>query len=175
MVSVADNVMPAGAARPAARFRPWPHLLRAWLVIAIVDGLFASALNIFAYHSTFAQLWQRVASTVIGPTAMQGGTRSVLIGLALHAAVALLWTTVFLALYMMWPMLRRVTRTWSGVIGTAVTYGAIVWLLMSFVVIPARSGRMPTIGTNWWVQLFGHIPFVALPIVAMIARPRANP
>lgn len=164
----------AAAAEPAVHFRPLPHLVRAWLVIALVDGLFASALNVFAYGSTFTQLWQRVASVVIGPTAMQGGSRAVLIGLALHVAVALLWTTVFLAAYMVWPMLRRATRTWSGVIGAAVAYGPLVWLLMSFVIIPMKTGRMPTITTNWWVQLFGHIPFVALPIVAMVSRPRSE-
>jgi hypothetical protein len=41
---------------------------------------------------------------------------------------------------------------------------------MSLVVIPMLTGRPPTITTRWWVQLVGHIPFVALPIVVMSAR-----
>ena len=34
----------------------------------------------------------------------------------------------------------------------------------------AFSHRATTIGPRWWVQLFAHIPFVALPIVATIGR-----
>jgi hypothetical protein len=30
--------------------------------------------------------------------------------------------------------------------------------------------RLPTLTVRWCVQLVGHIPFVALPIVAMSAR-----
>jgi hypothetical protein len=30
----------------------------------------------------------------------------------------------------------------------------------------------PAITFRWWVQFFGHIPFVAVPIVAM-GRPKA--
>jgi hypothetical protein len=40
---------------------------------------------------------------------------------------------------------------------------------MSLLVIPALTGRPPTIGARWWVQLVGHVFFVALPIVAMTA------
>jgi hypothetical protein len=37
---------------------------------------------------------------------------------------------------------------------------------MSLVVIPLLVHRPPTISYRWWVQFFGHIPFVAIPIVA---------
>lgn len=57
--------------------RPIPLLVRAWLVTAIVDAVFSSALDVFAYHSTVAQLWQRVASTLLGPEALKGGGRTV--------------------------------------------------------------------------------------------------
>jgi hypothetical protein len=43
-------------------------------------------------------------------------------------------------------------------------------------VIPLLVHRPPTINFRWWVQFFGHIPFVAVPIVAMISKtgPRAS-
>ena len=145
-------------------------LVRAWLTIAVVDGIYASALSVFVYRSTFSRLWQGVASTLLGPSALQGGTRTVLIGLLMHAGVALAWTTVFMLLVMALPRLRRVVTSWGGIVAVAFAYGPFIWLVMSLVVIPRLTGRPPTITTRWWGQLFGHIPFVALPIVAVIGR-----
>jgi hypothetical protein len=56
------------------------------------------------------------------------------------------------------------------VLGIATLYGPAIWVVMSFVVIARFTGRPPTITARWWVQLFAHIPFVALPIVAAIGR-----
>ena len=150
--------------------RPLALLLRTWLVIAVIDGIFASCLSVFAYGSTVSRLWQGVASSVLGAAAFTGGTRAVLVGLLLHLGVALAWSTVFLALVIVWPGLRRTIATPGGVIRVAAVYGPAVWVVMSLVVIPMVTGRGPTITVRWWIQLLGHIPFVALPIVAMIAR-----
>jgi hypothetical protein len=144
------------------------RLVPAWLTTALTDGLFASALSVFAYHSTVARLWQGVAATLLGPAALQGGIRTALIGVMMHIGVALWWSTVFLILYSAWPRLRRIVSTAGGAIGVAMVYGPLIWLVMSWVVIPQLTGRPPTITVRWWVQLLGHIPFVALPIVATI-------
>jgi hypothetical protein len=61
------------------------------------------------------------------------------------------------------------------VIAVAALYGPAIWLVMSLVVISLLSGRPPAFGFRWWVQLVGHIPFVAVPIVAMIGRPASEP
>ncbi|MDB4882432.1 MAG: hypothetical protein JWL95_1198, partial [Gemmatimonadetes bacterium] len=145
-------------------------LVRAWLLTALSDGLYASALSVFAYKSTFSRLWQGVASVLLGPTAFEGGTRTVLIGLLMHLGVALAWSTVFLLLAIAWPKLRRIVSAPAGIVGVAVVYGPIVWIVMSLAVIPLLTGRPPTITVRWWIALLGHIPFVALPIVATIGR-----
>jgi hypothetical protein len=146
------------------------RLIPAWLVTAAVDGTFASALSAFGYHSTVTRLWQGVASTLLGPSALQGGTRTALIGVVMHIGVALLWTSVFFALYSVSPRLRRLVSTTGGVIGVAAIYGPLIWTIMSFVVIQSLTGRAPTIAPRWFIQLFAHIPFVAVPIVAMVSR-----
>jgi hypothetical protein len=146
------------------------RLVPAWLVTAATDGLFSSALSVFAYHSTVARLWQGVASTLLGPAALTGGTRMALIGVLMHLGVALFWTTAFLVLVSSWPRLQRIITTTAGIVAVAAIYGPVIWLVMSFVVIPLLTGRPTAVTVRWWVQLFGHIPFVALPIVAMIAR-----
>ena len=144
--------------------------LRAWLTIAAVDWLFASTLGVVAYHSTVARVWQGVASVVLGPSALQGGIRTVLMGTALHLCVAFTWTAVFLGLALLSERLRRIIATPSGVLAVSIVYGPLVWIIMSTLIIPTATGRPPTIGTRWWVQIVAHMFFVALPIVAMVAR-----
>lgn len=145
-------------------------LVRAWLTIAVVDWLFASTLGVVAYHSTVARVWQGVASVVLGPSALQGGLRTVLVGTALHLCVAFTWTAVFLGLALLSERLRSIISTPAGVLAVAIVYGPLVWIAMSTLIIPTATGRPPTIGARWIVQAVAHMFFVALPIVAMVAR-----
>jgi len=57
--------------------KPW---LLAGLVTGITDGLFSSVLAAFVYGSTVTRLWQGVASVLLGPDALNGGTRTAAIG-----------------------------------------------------------------------------------------------
>ncbi len=59
-----------------------PCLLRAGLLTAVADGLFSTVLSVFFYQSTAARLFQGVASTVIGPKAIDGGMTPALLGWA---------------------------------------------------------------------------------------------
>ena len=145
-------------------------LLRAWVTIAIVDFIFASCLSIFAYGSTFTRLWQGVASALLGPSAIQGGTRTVVVGLLLHLCVAFTWSAVFLTLALNWTRLRHMIATPGGILVVATVYGPAIWCVMSLVVIPLSTGRPPAISVRWWIQLVAHIPFVALPIVTVVGR-----
>ena len=143
-------------------------LLRAWLAITVIDGVFATLLPVVAYGQPLGRVWQGVASTLLGPSAMQGGGRTMLVGLVMHAGVAFAWTTVFLALALMSPALRRLVERPAGMFAVSAVYGPAVWMVMSLLVIPGLTGRPPMINDRWWVQLLAHIPFVALPIVAVI-------
>lgn len=145
------------------------RLVRAWLLTALLDGLFSSVLVSVFYGSSVARLWQGVASVPLGPSALQGGSRTVIIGLALHLAVALTWSSIFLILFSASGWLRGLTSSPVGVVGTAVVYGPVIWMAMSLLLIPQLTHRPATVNYRWWVQWFGHIPFVALPIVTSIA------
>ena len=147
------------------------RLVRAGLITGIVDALFSSALSVFAYGSTATRLWQGVASTVLGRQALEGGTAMAAVGLLMHFGVAFAWSAVFLLLYLKSTVIRRSVASWAGTIAVASVYGPIVWMVMSFVVIQLLTDRPPTINFRWWVQFFGHIPFVALPIVLSVRRP----
>ena len=147
-----------------------PTLVRAWLLTAITDAIFSSVLISVFYGSTVARLWQGVASVLLGPTALEGGMRTVLIGLLMHLGVALTWSTVFLILYSSWPALQRLIASPGGVIKVASIYGPCIWMVMSFVVVATLTHKPPAITYRWWIQFFGHIPFVAVPIGATIGR-----
>ena len=151
--------------RPALR-----TLLRAWLLITVVDGIFATTLPVVAYGQPLGRVWQGVASTLLGPSALQGGGPTMLVGLFMHAGVAFAWTSVFFALAMLSQKLRHLVEHPAGIVAVAALYGPAIWIVMSFLVIPRLTGRPPAINVRWWVQLFAHIPFVALPIVAAIGR-----
>jgi hypothetical protein len=150
------------------------RLVRAGLATGVSDGLFSSALSLFAYGSTVTRLWQGVAATVLGPRALEGGAATAAVGLLMHFGVAFAWSAVFLFLVLRLSWIRRTLASPYGVIKVASLYGPFVWMVMSLVVIPLLVRRPPTINVRWWVQFFGHIPFVALPIVTLAAPHRTQ-
>ena len=150
------------------------RLLRAGLLTAVIDGLFSSVLSVAFYHSTVTRLFQGVASTLLGKQALDGGIATALIGVAMHFGVAFGWSAVFLALASASPGIRRVLASRYGALEVASVYGPSIWLVMSCVVIPLLAHRPPKITVRWWVQFFGHIPFVGIPIVTSIARSPAE-
>lgn len=148
--------------------------LAAGLATGVSDGLFSSVLNVAFYHSTVTRLWQGVASVLLGKSAFDGGARTAGIGLLMHFGVAFTWTAVFLTAVNLSPWLRRMVVSSYGPLKVATFYGPAIWLFMSFIVIPLLVHRPPNVGIRWWVQLIGHIPFVALPIVGIIGRGLRN-
>lgn len=145
------------------------RLVRAGILTGVIDGLFSSVLSVVFYDSTVARVFQGVASTLLGRAALDGGSRTALVGVLMHFCVAFGWSAVFLLLATSWPWLRRLLTAPYGVVRVAALYGPFIWLVMSLAVIPLLLHRPPTINIRWWVQLIGHIPFVGLPIVASIA------
>jgi hypothetical protein len=150
------------------------RLLRTWLLIGVVDFLFASCLSVFAYRGTFGGLWRGVASVPFGAEMLKAGERGVAIGIALHFAVAVLWSAVFVLGLAQLGFVRRLVASPAGVLAVAAVYGPLIWTVMSFVLIQAFTGRPPAVNFRWWVQFFAHIPFVALPIVWAGRPPRTG-
>ena len=146
------------------------RVVRAGLLTGVTDGLFSSVLSVAFYHSTVARLFQGVASTLLGKAALDGGTPTALVGVLMHFGVAFGWSAVFLFVVMRLRWVRRILGTQYGVLKVASLYGPAIWMVMSLAVIPLLLHRPATIGSRWWVQFFGHIPFVGIPIVASLAQ-----
>ena len=146
------------------------RLIRAGLLTGITDGLFACVVALTVMQSTIERLWQGVASTLLGPAALEGGSRTALIGVLMHFGVAFGWSAVFLLLVERSSWIRSTIARPRGIAKVAAAYGPCIWLVMSLAVIPLLVHRPPAMSLRWWVQLIGHFPFVGLPIVWSIAR-----
>jgi hypothetical protein len=140
-------------------------VLATWLVTAAWDFVCASALSVFAYHSTFGRLWRGVAAAALGPAALEMGARGVAAGIVLHLLVALTWSAAFVLAVARSRALGRALAGPGGAVAVAVIYGPFIWFVMSLAVIPLATGRPPAFGFRWWVQVFAHVPFVTLPLV----------
>ena len=146
------------------------RLVRAGLLTAAIDGLFSSVLAQFFYGSTVARLFQGVASVPLGADALNGGTRAAAIGIGMHVCVAFAWSAIFFFVFMRLSWIRRTLEEPLGAFKIAALYGPLVWVTMSFVIVPLfPPHRFPQNWTRWWIQFIGHAPFVGLPIVASIA------
>jgi hypothetical protein len=149
-------------------------LIRAGLLTGIIDGLFSSTLSVAAYGSTVTRLFQGVASVLLGPGALEGGLPTAGVGLLMHFGVAFIWSALFLFVISRWSWIQRLLESRHGVFKVASLYGPAIWMVMSLLVIPAFTRRPPVISYRWWIQFFGHFPFVGLPIVATIATGRSR-
>ena len=141
-----------------------------WLVTAAWDFICASALSVFAYHSTFRRLWQGVAAAALGPRALEIGAWGIIAGLGLHLFVAFIWSTLFVLALATSDRLRRLVSRAAGAFVVACLYGPMIWLVMSLAIIPLATGRPPTFAFRWWVQIVAHVPFVTLPLVFTARR-----
>lgn len=151
------------------------ELVRAGLLTAASDGLFATVLTIFAFGGTFQRLWQGVASVPLGREALDGGVRTMWIGLGLHVCVAFFWSAVFLYGVLRLEAVKRLLASRLGILKVAALYGPFIWLVMSGVVIPLFTQRPPSFTIRWWAQCIGHVPFVALPITWVASRAQREP
>jgi len=114
-----------------------------------------------------ARLFQGVASVLLGAEALKGGTRTAVLGVLMHFGVAFGWSIVFWVI-MKASWMRKLLASPYGVAKVSALYGPFIWMTMSLAVIPMLTQHSPAITSRWWIQLFGHIPFVGLPIVASI-------
>jgi len=145
--------------------RALPRLLRAGVLVAIIDGLFATTFGVFVRGVTPTHMWQGVASVPFGKGAIDGGASMVLAGLALHVLVAFSWSTLLLLAVQRSHRLRAIIDSPYGMLKVAAVLGPMIWLVMSLLVIPTMTHRMPAFSAAYFEMLVGHIFFVGLPMV----------
>jgi uncharacterized membrane protein YagU involved in acid resistance len=109
------------------------------------------------------KILQAIASGIYGKDSYQGGTRTMLIGLALHFFIA----AVVVAVYFLAS--RKIAFLNRHPILTGAVYGVGVYLFMNFVVLPLVG--MPPKFTTFSVvnQLFCHVVLIGI-VTGLFAR-----
>lgn len=104
-------------------------MVRIGLIAGTLDITENIVFNAFR-HITPWRIFQFIASGLTGAWAFHAGIVSVALGVAIHFTIAMFWTVVyFSASRWMTALIRRP-------IVCGLTYGAIVYLIMNFVVLP---------------------------------------
>ena len=112
------------------------------------------------------RVMQAIASGLLGAESYAGGTATAALGVFLHFVIAFGATIIF---YLASRKLKFLT---DQAVTLGVIYGILVYLFMSFVVLPLSSftGKTPSALLPIAVGLIIHILFVGLPIALTVRR-----
>lgn len=149
-----------GLARP----RAFETILWGGLAVAVLD--IANAMTFWWLYSGAAPtvILQSIAAGVLGPDAFSGGAGATLLGAFLHFFISCGIAAVFYIACLRWPILYQRPVTYGAI------YGAIVYLVMTYVVVPLSQAMPVPFMPSWFlVSVIGHVLLVGLP-VALIAR-----
>ncbi len=152
------------------------RLAIAGTVVALLDGAFAVVLFVVILKvCDVEQLFQSIATALLGESAFYDGLPAAALGLALHCAVAFFWAAVYLVTWERSAWLRRLTHMECGTVAVGLVFGAIVWLAMNRIVVPLsrHTTTVPVMSVVFFVELAGHMLLVGPPI-AFIAETRAR-
>lgn len=137
------------------------------IAIGILDMLFAFIYYGAILGAPWLRIFQNVAGGVLGrATAINGGVKTFVLGLALHFVVATCIAAVFYLLCRIVPALVR----YPFVVGPI--YGMAAFLGMNYVVIPLSAlGRFPgPITRAFWIAMVGHMILVGPPVALLAWR-----
>jgi len=141
------------------------------VLVGIFDLVFAFTFYGLILKAPALRIFQSVAAGVLGrQAAIEGGSRTFLLGIVLHFVVATCIATVYYLISLVLPVVLRYAIP-SGLI-----YGMIAYLGMNYIVIPlSEIGRRTTSKPAWifTVEIIGHAFLVGLPL-ALVARRSAR-
>lgn len=119
--------------------------MRIWLVAGTLDITDAIVFSAF-HHVTPVRIFQFIAGGLTGRWAFHAGMVSVALGVAIHYTIALFWTLLY------WVASARVAVLVKRPVACGLLYGALVYVVMNFVVLPLS--RIP--------HAHGHTPLPSL-------------
>ena len=133
-------------------------------IIGMFDFAFATILTL-ARGRPWYRPWQGVAYALLGPDAMEGDGWVIALGIVCHFIVAGSIAAAFVLASRWLPILTRYA------IPVGMLYGAFVFFVMNWVVIPlTRIGRVPAFTTKiLLISLAVHV-FLVGPPAALCAR-----
>lgn len=153
------------AARPRAAYL----VLAGGLVAGTFDIVYACVFWAIKAALPPTRIFQSVAAGLLGPASFQGGARTAALGLALHFFIAISMSVAYYLVARQWPLLVR-RPALCGVV-----YGAILYVVMNFVVIPLSAAPHATKWSLWVaLSIAVHMFLIGLPIALFSARAAAK-
>ena len=145
----------------------WHRVVLGTLIVGVLDILEVIVFYFFWRDVKPARILQAVAAGLIGrDAAFLGGTRTALIGLAVHFCIAF----VVVLIYHLAAARIRVLTEQPFVMGAL--YGLAVYAVMNFVVLPMTATGPPKL-SPWQVVangIFAHLFCVGIPAALTAAR-----
>ncbi len=154
------NRAPMAVARPKAL----ETILLGGMAVAVLDA--SNAITFWAlYRGTQPHvIFQSVAAGLLGRDAFSGGMAAAWLGALLHFLIACGIAATYYLASLAKPVLHERPVTYG------MMYGAGVYVVMNYVVVPLSKASPPAFIPGWFVaNLVGHIVLVGLPI-ALIAH-----
>jgi hypothetical protein len=148
------------------------RLLLTGAIVAALDGLAAVALHAGILHTMSpAALFGGIAALALGPDAPADRATRAWVGVAVHVGVAFAWTAAYGTAYRRSHALRHAVASRATLPLVAVAFGTLVWVTMSFVVLPSFGARRPSpTSAAFLATLIIHWMCVGLPIVTLVRQ-----
>jgi uncharacterized membrane protein YagU involved in acid resistance len=121
--------------------------LLAGVLVGIVDLAFAIIFWIVRANVPPIRICQSIARGILGREAFAGGAGTAVLGVALHffIALAMAFTYALVA-----HRVRSLLRYWFP---CGLAYGVVLYLVMSFVVLPLSAAGKPSFDDHLWVGM----------------------
>ena len=114
---------------------------------------------------TPVQVFQSVASGLLGPESFRGGVKTALLGIVLHFFIATVVTAIF------YLASRKLMFLVERPITFGLLYGVAVYAFMNFVVIPLSNvTRRPATVSGRIIGLLIIMFFIGLPVALVVRR-----
>lgn len=138
----------------------------ATVVAGALDILSAIVLRGLVNGISATRVLQSVASGVLGRAAFVGNARTAALGVLLHFLIMAVIATLFHVVSRRWSVL---TTQW---LPSGLAYGAIVYVIMSFVVVPlsAFPGKLVPSLAAFAEGVAVHMICVGMPIAFIVSR-----
>lgn len=146
---------------------PFKAIFWGGLIAGTLDIVAACLSAWFRASVTPVRVLQSVAAGLLGSAAYNGGTKTALLGLALHFLIATIWTIVFYVASRKLRFLIERPEVWGLI------YGVVVYAIMNFVVLPLSQlppSRTPPTLTGRLIGLVIIMFFIGLPIAVIVRR-----
>jgi hypothetical protein len=130
----------------------WKQAVYGGLLIAVGDALFAIAVWFEWTAKGLTQVFQSIAVGVLGKASYEGGAATALLGAGLHAAMAIAFVAICIALGFRFRLLVEKP------VAAGLLYGVGLYVVMNFVVMPlSRVGASPS---------FKHLDTMTMSVLA---------